>query len=52
VIYSYPEDDEVDPDSLSPHDLLAHCQGEAQVVYVIHARELNEAERRQSRKRG
>jgi len=52
VIYVCPDDAEVDPDSLSPADLLAFSDGRAQVVYVIHARELTEAEKRQARKRG
>jgi len=52
VIYVYPDDSDVDPDSLSPADLLAYSGGEAQVVSVIHARELTDAEKRQTRKRG
>jgi hypothetical protein len=52
VIYVYPDDSDVDPDSLSPADLLAFSDGHAQVVSVVHARELTHAEKRQTRKRG
>jgi len=52
VIYIYPDDADVDPDSLSPADLLAYSDGMAQVVYVIHARELTDTEKRRERKRG
>lgn len=37
VVYVYPPDDEVDADCLTPADLLAFADGDAEVVYVIHA---------------
>jgi hypothetical protein len=52
VIFVYPDDADVDPDSLDPHDLIAYSDGTAQVVYVIHARNLTDAEKRATRKRG
>jgi hypothetical protein len=52
VIYVYPDDSDVNPDSLSPADLLLFGDGRAQAVRVIHARELTDAEKRQSRRRG
>jgi len=52
VIFVYPDDEDVDLDSLGPHDLIAYSDGTAQVVYVIHARDLTDAEKRATRKRG
>jgi len=51
VIFTYPDDDDVDPDSLAPDDLLAYSDGDAKVVYVIHARQLSDEEKRRTRKR-
>src|SRR6185437_2088639 len=52
VIYVYPDDADVDPDSLSAADLLSYSDGRATVLYVIHAMELREPEKRRTRKRG
>lgn len=52
VIYVHPDDADIDPDSLAPPDLLSYSDGRAQVVCVIHARELTAEEKRQTRKRG
>ena len=52
VVYVYPDDHDVDPDSLSVADLLVYSDGQAQVVRVIHARPLTDAEKRKSRRRG
>jgi len=37
VIFIYPEDDEIDVDSLSVPDLIDYSDGNGKVVYVIHA---------------
>ena len=37
VIFIYPEDDEVDVDSLSVVDLIDYSEGNGTVIYVIHA---------------
>jgi hypothetical protein len=37
VIFIYPEDDEIDVDSLSVADLIDYSQGNAKVIYVIHS---------------
>jgi hypothetical protein len=52
VVFIYPDDEDIDPDSLAPADLLAYSNGQAQVVYVIHAPELTEKEKPDVRKRG
>lgn len=52
VVYVYPDDADVEPDSLSVSGLMEFSDGRAQVVYVIHARNLTAAEKRQARKRG
>lgn len=52
VVYVYPDDRDVDPDSLSVADLVAYSDGRAQVVRVIHARPLTDNEKRKTRKRG
>jgi hypothetical protein len=52
VVYVYPDDANVDPDSLSVADLLAYSDGLATIVYIIHARDLTDADKRQTRKRG
>jgi hypothetical protein len=51
VIFVYPEDEQVELDSLSISDLPFFMSGEAQVVCVIHSRELTHAEKKRSRKR-
>ena len=37
VIFIFPEDDEIDVDSLSVSDLLDYSAGDGKVIYVIHA---------------
>ncbi|HEX4795506.1 MAG TPA: hypothetical protein VH370_17070 [Humisphaera sp.] len=37
VIFIFPEDDELDVDSLSVADLIAYSDGSGKVVYVIHS---------------
>jgi uncharacterized DUF497 family protein len=37
VIFIYPEDDEIDVDSLSMADLIDYSEGNGKVIYVIHA---------------
>jgi hypothetical protein len=37
VIFIYPPDDRVDVDSLSVPDLIEYSDGNARVIYVIHA---------------
>ncbi len=51
VIFFYPKDEDVDVESLSVPDLIAWSDGEERVVYVIHARDLEDDERKQYRKR-
>jgi hypothetical protein len=51
VIFTYLEDERVDVDSLDLQDLIAFSDGQAQVVYVIHAMELSEGLKRQTRRR-
>jgi uncharacterized DUF497 family protein len=51
VIFVYSEDEQVELDSLSISDLPFFMSGEAQVVCVIHSRELTHAEKKRSRKR-
>ena len=52
VIFVYPDDSEIDPDSLTISDLIAFSEGDVQAVYVIHARELTDNEKRAARKIG
>jgi len=52
VVYVYPDDTDVDPDSLALADLLDYADGRARVARVIHARELTDGEKRRTRKRG
>src|SRR4051812_25439127 len=47
----HPDDEDVDIDSLSVTDLVAFSAGEAQVVYVIHAMELDDEQKAFVRKR-
>lgn len=51
VIFVYPEDEQVELDSLSKSDAPLFIGGEEQVVCVIHSRELAHAEKKRSRKR-
>jgi len=51
VIFFYPQDEDVDVESLSLTDLIAWSDGEERVVYVIHARDLEDHEKKQFRKR-
>jgi hypothetical protein len=37
VIFIFPEDDDIDVDSLSVADLIDYSEGNAKVIYVIHA---------------
>jgi len=37
VIFIYPEDDEIDVDSLNVADLIAYSDGTGRVVYVVHS---------------
>jgi uncharacterized DUF497 family protein len=51
VIFIFPADEDVDAASLNLAGLIAWSDGEDRVVYVIHARELEEDEKRQYSKR-
>jgi hypothetical protein len=51
VIYFYPDDLEVDVESLTLADLISWSDGSEMVAYVIHARGLAEQEKKQFRKR-
>jgi hypothetical protein len=51
VIFFYPEDKDVDVESLTLPDLISWSDGLDRVVYVIHARDLEDDEKRQFRKR-
>lgn len=50
VVFVFPDDEDVDVDSLRAADLIAFSAGEATVVRVIHARELEDEEKRRYRK--
>lgn len=50
VVFVFPADEEIEPDALRAADLLAWAAGEADVVYVIHAMELTDVQKRQYRK--
>jgi hypothetical protein len=51
VIFIFPPDDEVALESLTPDDLIDWADGTATVIHVIHARDLEDDERKQYRKR-
>ena len=51
VVFVFPEDEDVDIQSLDPADRLAFADGSEAVIYVIHARDLEESERKQLRRR-
>ena len=50
VVFIHPADDEIDPESLQLVDLIDYSEGSAEVVYVIHAMELDAKRKRQYRK--
>ena len=52
VIFVYVPDEQVDVDSLTAGDLISFSEGDATVVFVIHAMELTADQKRQARKRG
>ena len=51
VVFVFPEDEDVDIESLDPLDRLAFAEGSESVIYVIHARDLEESEKKQLRRR-
>jgi uncharacterized DUF497 family protein len=51
VIFFYPDDEDVDVTSLSLPDLISWSDGHERVIYVIHARNLEDDEKKQFRKR-
>jgi uncharacterized DUF497 family protein len=51
VVFVYPDDEDVDIESLDPLDRLVFADGLEIVVYVIHARDLEESEKKQFRRR-
>jgi uncharacterized DUF497 family protein len=51
VVYIIPDDDKVDIDSLSFAELAAWSDDEDEIAYIIHARDLEEDEKRNYRKR-
>jgi hypothetical protein len=50
VICIFPADEDVDITTLSPEDVIAFSDGSGCVVYVIHARDLTDREKRQLRR--
>ena len=50
-MFVYPEDEDVDIESLDPLDRLAFADGLENVIYVVHARDLEESEKKQLRRR-
>jgi len=51
VVFVFPEDEEVDLRSLNPADQLAFADGSESVIYVIHARDLEEREKKRFHRR-
>lgn len=51
VVFIFPADEEVDPASPTLADLIAWSDGEDRVIYVIHARDLEDGEKQRYRKR-
>src|SRR5829696_996043 len=49
VVFVRPADDELDPQSLDLPDLIEYSEGRADVVYVIHAMELDDKKKRRYR---
>jgi hypothetical protein len=50
VVFIYPDDDEIDIGYLEPEDRLAFLADEDVVVYVVHARDLTNNEKRAFRR--
>jgi hypothetical protein len=50
VIFVYLSEDRIDWDALDPVDKLLYIEGNIEVIFVIHARELNDQEKRQLRR--
>jgi uncharacterized DUF497 family protein len=48
VVFVYPRDEDVDLESLDPLDRLAFADGLETVIYVIHARDLEEREKKET----
>ena len=51
VIFTFPADGDVDHATLSPVDLADFVAGRVRVAFVLHARDLTGAEKRQLRRR-
>ena len=51
VVFVYPEDEDVDIESLDPLDRLVFADSLESVIYVVHARDLEESEKKQLRRR-
>jgi uncharacterized DUF497 family protein len=51
VVFIYPDDEDVEIESLDPLDRLAFADGTESVIDVIHARDLEENEKKQLRRR-
>ncbi len=51
VVFVFPEDEDVDIESLDPLDRLAFADGSESVLHVVHARDLEESEKKQLRRR-
>ena len=51
VVFVFPEDEDVEIESLDPLDRLAFADGSEHVIYVVHARDLEESEKKQLRRR-
>jgi hypothetical protein len=50
VIYMFPDDEDIDISYLEPEDRLDFLAGEEELVYVVHARDLTNNERRAFRR--
>jgi uncharacterized DUF497 family protein len=46
VMYILPKDEHIDPTRLSPADRIKWMDGDDEVAYVIHARDLSDGEKR------
>ena len=51
AVFVFPKDEDVDLESLDPLDRLAFADGSESVIYVVHARDLEESEKKQLRRR-
>lgn len=49
VVFVRPDHDEVDPESLDLSELIDYSEGAAEVIYVIHAMELDDSRKRRYR---